>query len=84
MSGLLAPDTTPDLFRAVREPPGPSEAEQRAAALAEEESARSEKGRISSIQEQLAQETVFRRRGFGLRSLLGPLGTGRSSLLGSG
>lgn len=56
----------------------------RSDALAQQESDRSEANRISSIQSQLAQETVFRNRGFGLRSLLGPLGQAKTSLLGSG
>jgi hypothetical protein len=56
----------------------------RADQLAQQESDRAEAGRISSIQSQLAQETVFRNRGFGLRSLLGPLGSAKTSLLGSG
>lgn len=40
--------------------------------------------RVSAIQRQLRQEGVFRNRGYGLRSLLGPLGGSRTSLLGSG
>jgi hypothetical protein len=47
---------------------------------------RAESERILSIQEQLRGETDRRSGAFGLRSLLGPLGGGRSlrSLLGSG
>lgn len=61
-----------------------SAAQQKADTLAQQESDRSEANRVSSIQSQLAQETVFRNRGFGLRSLLGPLGQAKTSLLGSG
>jgi hypothetical protein len=43
-----------------------------------------ERDRVSAIQRQLAQETLFRNRGYGLRSLLGPLGGAKTSLLGSG
>lgn len=63
---------------------GPTESQAKADAMAEREQQRSETDRITSIQRQLAQETVFRNRGYGLRSLLGPLGAGKTSLLGSG
>jgi hypothetical protein len=47
------------------------------------EQGRTERDRIQTIQRQLAQETLFRSRGFGLRSLLS-LGGGRRSTLGAG
>jgi hypothetical protein len=43
-----------------------------------------ERDRVSAIQRQLAQETLFRNRNYGLRSLLGAFGGGKTSLLGSG
>ena len=55
--------------------------------LRDQEEKRSEADRITSIQEQLSVETRLRRRGFGLRSLLGSLGSfGKRarSLLGAG
>lgn len=72
------------LFQDNPHTPAPSAAQQRSDALAQQESDRSEANRVSSIQSQLAQETIFRNRGFGLRSLLGPLGQAKTSLLGSG
>jgi hypothetical protein len=65
-------------------PPSSTPDQSKADAMAQQESDRSEAHRVSSIQSQLAQETIFRNRGFGLRSLLGPLGQAKTSLLGSG
>jgi len=47
-----------------------------------DEQARAEAARISSVQEQLGQETKLRSRATGIRSLLGSFGSGQS-LLGS-
>lgn len=58
--------------------------EEKANALIDAETARTEKQRIAAIQQQLQQETTFRNRGYGLRALFGALGGGRSTLLGSG
>lgn len=76
MSGLFTPEAPTDVFRTV--------SQERAERLAAQEQERAERDRVSSIQKQLQQQTVFRNRGFGLRSLLGPFGGARSSLLGSG
>lgn len=76
MSSLFAPDPPA--------PQAPSAAQQRADALAAQEQDRAETSRISTIQKQLAQETIFRNRGFGLRSLLSGIGPAKTSLLGSG
>lgn len=62
----------------------PSAAEEAANAIINRETQRTERERISSIQQQLAADTIFRGRGYGLRSLLGSLGGGRRSQLGSG
>lgn len=59
---------------------GPSEADK----LIEAEQKRTERQRIEQIQRQLTLETSSRGRGYGLRSLFGSLGSGRSSLLGAG
>jgi hypothetical protein len=77
MSGLFS--SPPDPVH-----PVPSASQQRADELAQRERDRSENDRVSGIQKQLAQETIFRNRGFGLRSLLGPLGQGTRNYLGSG
>jgi hypothetical protein len=61
-----------------------SAAESRATQLADLESQRSERQRVETIQRQLRLETSSRNRGYGLRALIGSLGSGRSSLLGSG
>jgi hypothetical protein len=72
------------LFQDNPHTPPPSATQVRADQLAQSEQDRAEQNRLSSIQSQLAQETTFRNRGFGLRSLLGPLGQAKTSLLGSG
>lgn len=64
--------------------PAASDPESRADALVAAEQQRSERQRVEGIQRQLRLETMQRTRGFGLRSLLGTLGGGRSSLLGAG
>jgi hypothetical protein len=64
--------------------PSPSPTESRADKLVASEQQRSERQRIDAIQRQLRLETSSRSRGYGLRSLIGALGQGRSSLLGAG
>lgn len=64
-------------------PTAPSATESKAAAIARNEEERTERQRVEQIQRQLRLETLQRSRGFGLRSLFGPLG-GRSGFLGSG
>jgi hypothetical protein len=48
------------------------------------EEKRAEADRIRALQDQLSVETRLRNRQFGIRSLLGSLGTSLKSLLGSG
>jgi len=49
----------------------------------QDEQARAEAARTRATQEQLTQETLLRGQRFGIRSLLGAFGSGRSTL-GSG
>lgn len=65
------------------DPPPQAQEDPEAARLREEERQRAEAARTTATQEQLRQETLFRSRRFGTRSLLGSFGSG-SSLLGSG
>lgn len=88
MSGILDDDepqrvtgpTSGDAIGRGETPPVESKADQ----LIATEQQRSERQRIEAIQRQLRLETASRNRGFGLRSLFGALGSGRSSVLGSG
>jgi hypothetical protein len=65
-------------------PTAPSAAQQRADQLAATERERSERDRVSTIQDQLRLETSSRSRGYGLTSLFSSLSSSRRSLLGSG
>lgn len=82
-SGTLGP-LPPGAATPSAAPSPVSPLESRADALANAEQERSERGRVDAIQRQLRLETTSRSRGYGLRSLFGALGAGRSSLLGSG
>ena len=96
MSGLLGDDNKSRLQTAPSgggfEGSAPAPTTRTAASAAEEaanrildaEQQRSERDRIAAIQRQLSQETAFRARGYGIRSLLGSLGSGRRSVLGAG
>lgn len=71
-----------NLFKA----PSPPQQDSQVTALQQQEQARAEADRLSSMQDQLGAETRIRNRGrTGLLSLLGTLGQpGLRSLLGSG